>query len=153
MGRKSRGKKVKREEREAIQQLQQQQQHRPGAAPFPPATAHEGHKFSDVLASFIYPVLDPQDDIDDVRAKMTWGVMIWNKAMADTFPDHPISAQIAEQFPLFQLMVPDEDLLTAFLERKKREFAHENFFIMEHKTLPGHTRGDFSISVSVLPVL
>lgn len=150
MGRKSRQKKLKRmanpaQEQQASEKLVHHLEEK-GAK----VRLNEGpQKFSDIFADFFSPLLEPwKDDADDIKAKVTWAVMVWNKAMAEELPDHEVSRSVEEQFPMFLLMMPDEELVHDYIARKKMHFSQHKFFIVNHEVVAN--KSNVSISVAVL---
>ena len=77
--------------------------------------------------------------------------MVWNKAVADDFPNNTRSKDIEILFPLFKATFQDKSLISEFLGRKKEMFSEDNFFIVKQTSLLD-ANGRLSISIAVLPV-
>ncbi|MGM0650510.1 MAG: hypothetical protein ACQES1_08410 [Bacteroidota bacterium] len=88
--------------------------------------------------------------IKKILTKMLdWGQIVWNKAVAEDFPENPKSKDIEAVFPLFMGTFVDKSLVSDLIKRKKACFNKEDFFIVK-QTLHLGTDGRLTISVSVL---
>ena len=82
---------------------------------------------------------------------MNYGQFMWNKAIAEKFPDHAKSKDIEKIFPDFMQKQKNPDLVMIFLTRKRERFAEHNFFIVKH-TASLDNETNISLSVVVEPI-
>ncbi len=109
-------------------------------------------KYSEIFHEFMQPIIDEVIHDRELLTKMLdWGQLIWNKAVAEDFPDNPKSKDIENIFPLFKSTFPDHDLISEFITRKKEFFSKQDFFIVKQTSLLD-TGGRLAISLAVLEV-
>ncbi len=109
-------------------------------------------KYSEIFSEFLEPAINEViDNEHQVKAILNWGQFLWNKAVADDFPNHKFSKDIKRLFPFFKLTFRDKDLISVFLNRKREMFVNENFFIVKHTSLL-ENNGRLCISVAVLSI-
>lgn len=107
-------------------------------------------KYSEIFHNFMYPLINEvKQDEDKLKSMLDWGQFIWNKAVAEDFPDNSNSEDIETLFPLFFETSSNKSLVSEYLQRKKKLFSQKNFFIVE-QTLLLDADGGLVISVSVL---
>jgi hypothetical protein len=39
------------------------------------------------------------------KAHLTWGLMVWNKAVAESYPGHRTSKNLEEVFPVYMALI------------------------------------------------
>lgn len=109
-------------------------------------------KYSEIFHEFMHPIIDEVIHDEKLLLKMLeWGQMVWNKAVAEDFPDNPRSIDIETFFPLFVSTFPDKSLITEFITRKKDLFNKNAFFIVKQASLLS-ADGKLAISVVVLDI-
>lgn len=109
-------------------------------------------KYSEIFHNYMEPAINEALDDEQLLKKiLDWGQLIWNKAVADDFPNHTISKDIKTLFPLFQSTFHDQAFISKFLNRKKKIFGGESFYIVKQTSLLD-TNGKLSVSVAVLPI-
>lgn len=90
-------------------------------------------KFSDILDDFISPLINYETDTDEqIKTKISWGGMVWNKVMSDEYPEHSFSVSFRGLYPKFLILNPSEELLNAYIHRKKEFFNNDKFFIADY---------------------
>ncbi len=106
-------------------------------------------KYSEIFHEYMGPEINELID-DEVFLKevLNFGQLIWNKAVAEDFPDHSKSKDIETIFPLYKATFPDKPLISEFLNRKKKLFGDDNFFIVKQTSLISPD-GRLAISVAV----
>jgi len=106
-------------------------------------------KYSEIFHEFMHPIIDEViHDKESLIKMLNWGQLVWNKAVAEDFPDNPESKHIETIFPLFVGTSSDKSLITEFIARKKELFSGKNFFIVEQTSLLEED-GRLAISVAV----
>lgn len=109
-------------------------------------------KYSEIFHDFMQPAIyEVLDDEEILKRTLNWGQLVWNKVVAENFPNNEKSKHIEAIFPLFKNTFFDQTLLETFLKRKKEIFGDKNFFIAKQSSLLD-TNGRLSISVAALPV-
>lgn len=109
-------------------------------------------KYSEVFHNYMEPFINEVlNDEKLLKTTMNWGLFIWNKAVADKFPDLTRSKDLIMIFPLFRASFQDKTLIAKFLNRKKKLFNNEDFFIVEQTSLLDE-KGRLCISVAALPI-
>ena len=108
-------------------------------------------KFSDILDDFVSPLINYDVDTDEqIKTKISWGALVWNKAMSDEYPEHPFSESFRGLYPRFLQLNPGEELLNAYIRRKKELFNHYKFFIADYSF--HSTATDFYFSIAVVEI-
>jgi hypothetical protein len=106
-------------------------------------------KYSEIFHDFMHPIINEViHDKKSLIIMLDWGQFVWNKAVAEDFPDNPKSKLIETQFPLFIGKHPDKILFSEFIMRKKEFFGDKNFFIVKQTSLL-EVKGRLAISVAV----
>ena len=106
-------------------------------------------KYSEIFHEFMYPLLNEViHDKKSFKKMLDWGQLVWNKAVAEDFPDNPKSKDIETLFPLFTGTFSDKSLISEFITRKKELFGEKNFFIVKQTSLL-EADGRLAISVAV----
>lgn len=115
--------------------------------------SHDNLKtYSQIFHEFMQPAIEKVIFNEKLlNSKLIQGQIVWNKAVAEAFPDHERSRSYELIFPIMKNSIQDKSFITLFLNRKKRLFANENYFIM-HLNSFSDGKGALSISVAVLPV-
>jgi hypothetical protein len=109
-------------------------------------------KYSEIFHEFMKPaIIEVFDDEKSLKKILDWGEFVWNKAVADKFPNNTKSKDIEILFPLFKNTTNDPTLIAEFLDRKRNLFYGDNFFIVKQTSLLD-TTGRLSISIAVLPI-
>ena len=109
-------------------------------------------KYSEIFHDFMKPVINEVIDDEKLLTKiLAWGQLVWNKAVAEDFPNNSKSKDIEIIFLLFKATFHDKTLISEFLCRKKELFSNENFFIVKQTSLLD-TKGRLAISVAALEV-
>ena len=106
-------------------------------------------KYSEIFHEYMAPIIN--EIIDDEKAlkiMLDWGQFIWNKGVAEKFPDHAKSKDMEALFPLFWGTSVDQPLVLEFLDRKREMFKDDNFFIIMQKSLLD-SNGRLAISIAV----
>ena len=107
-------------------------------------------KYSEIFHEFMQPVIEEViQDEKSLKKMLDWGQFVWNKAVAEDFPDNPKSKDIETLFPLFVGTFSDKSLISEFILRKKELFSKKNFFIVKQTSLLA-ADGRLAISVAVL---
>lgn len=113
---------------------------------------NEGSRsFSKTFIDFINPLI--ANDISEehkTKAHLTWGLMVWNKAVAESYPNHKTSKNVEEFFPLF-FALNKKPLVNEYLLRKHKLFKNDAFFIYDYK-VHWDDKGNMGISVAVLQI-
>lgn len=106
-------------------------------------------KYSEIFHEFMHPIINEViHDEKSLKKMLDWGQYLWNKAVAEDFPDNPKSKDILTLFPLFVATFKDKSLISEFIMRKKEFFGEKNFFIVKQTSLL-ETDGRLAISVAV----
>ena len=106
-------------------------------------------KYSEIFHEFMDPIIDEViHDKKSLIKMLDWGQLVWNKAVAEDFPDNPKSKDIETLFPLFIGTFSDKSLISKFIMRKKELFGKKNFFIVKQTSLL-EADGRLAISVAV----
>ena len=108
-------------------------------------------KYSEIFFKFAAPLTEGiMHDKEESTSMLNLGQAIWNKAVADDFPEHPNSKKISMLFPLAKAGY-DKELISKFTERKQQLFGNDNFFIVK-QNLHVNAEGNLIINVSALDV-
>jgi len=106
-------------------------------------------KYSEIFHEFMSPAINVLiDDEIGLKKIFDWGQIIWNKGVAEDFPNDPKSKDLELLFPLFKGVYADKSLIDDFLKRKRELFGNENFFIVKQTSHLGDG-GRLGISVAV----
>ena len=106
-------------------------------------------KYSEIFYEFMHPIIDEViDDENSLMKMLDWGQLVWNKAVAEDFPDNSKSKDIETIFPLFISTSSDKSLISEYIMRKKELFGGQNFFIVKQTSLL-EADGRLAISVAV----
>ena len=109
-------------------------------------------KYSEIFHEFMHPIIDEViHDENSLMKMLDWRQLVWNKAVAEDFPDHPKSKDIEALFPLFVGTFSDKSLISEFIMRKKEFFSKKNFFIVKQTALL-EADGRLAISVAVFDI-
>jgi hypothetical protein len=109
-------------------------------------------KYSEIFHKFMGPLIKVViDDEESIKGILAWGQLIWNKAVADKFPENSKSKDVKRIFPLFEASFGDHSLIKKFINRKNKLFNDADFFILKQTSLLDN-RGGLSISVAVSPL-
>jgi len=108
-------------------------------------------KFSQIFLDFLKPLIaEYTGNEGSIKNILTWGVMVWNKAVAETFPDHSHSKNIEAIYPLFYA-VNNRKVINEYVLRKKVLFKEEAFFVMSYES-HWDNKGNMSMSIAVLQI-
>ncbi len=89
-------------------------------------------KNSEIFHEFMQPIIEEAiNNKESLKKILDWGQLVWNKAVAEDFPDNSKSKDIETLFPLFKVTCQDKSLISEFITRKKELFSKENFFYSE----------------------
>ena len=106
-------------------------------------------KYSEIFHEFMHPIINEViHDKKSLTEMLNWGQIVWNKAVAEDFPDNPKSKDIETLFPLFAGTFSDKSLISEFILRKKELFGQNNFFIVKQTSLL-EADGRLAISLAV----
>ena len=109
-------------------------------------------KYSEIFHEFMQPIIvETINNKESLKKILNWGQLVWNKAVAEDFPNNSKSKDIETLFPLFKATYQDKSLISEFITRKKKLFNKENFFIVKQASFLD-TGGRLAISVAVLEV-
>lgn len=109
-------------------------------------------KYSEIFHDFMSIAIDELiDDEKSLKPILDWGQMIWNKGVAENFPNDPKCKVIESIFPIFEATCSDKSLLAKFLNREKQLFNDENFLIIKQTSQLG-VNGCLAISVAVYEI-
>jgi hypothetical protein len=112
------------------------------------ATHHNARKYSEIMHDFLGPAINEViDDEKAIKFLLNFGTFIWNKAVAEECPDHPKSKDMEAAFPRFRANFEDQSLINEFLDRKKKLFGNEYFFVVTYTYCLG-SGGSLAISVA-----
>ncbi|SEH05369.1 Uncharacterised protein [Candidatus Venteria ishoeyi] len=84
-----------------------------------------------------------------LKNTLHYGQLMWNKGVAENFPNHAKSKDIEDMFPKFMTEQKNPDLAMIFLTRKRERFNNENFFIIK---IASNIKENVSLSISVVAV-
>ena len=79
---------------------------------------------------------------------LDYGQFLWNKAVAESFPNHPKSKKLERVYSQFFDKQKNPELAEIFLTRKRERFAEHSFFIVKHISSSDKENG-FSMQVVV----
>lgn len=106
-------------------------------------------KYSEIFHAYMSEAINELiDDENGLKIILNFGQMIWNKGVAENFPNHPKSKDMEAIFPKYKAQFSDHSLIDYFLIRKRVLFCNENFFIVKQTSLLG-SNGRLAISVVV----
>jgi hypothetical protein len=106
-------------------------------------------KYSEIFHEFMHPIINEViHDKKSLIKMLDWGQLVWNKAVAEDFPDNPKSKDIKTLFSLFIATFSDKSLVLEYIMRKKELFSKKNFFIVKQTSLL-EADGRLAISVAV----
>lgn len=77
--------------------------------------------------------------------------MIWNKGVAENFPNDPKCKVVESIFPIFEAIYSDKSFIAEFLNRKRELFSDENFLIIKQTSKLG-LNGTLAISVAAYEI-
>ncbi len=104
-------------------------------------------KYSELLKSFVYPLLESQDKIDIIKTKYTIGATIWNAALMREKSEEAFQLSRKKfisgipEWPEFEL------LFDTMVKRKQEEFAEYKNIIVDFEII--QMRGlDYELSVA-----
>lgn len=114
---------------------------------------HEGNRsYSKTFIDFINPLI--RNDILDgekTKSHLDWGLMVWNKAVAESYPNHTVSKNLEEFYPVFYGLNKKKSMINEFLLRKHTLFENDSFFIYKF-TLHWDDNNNMAISVAAIPI-
>jgi len=107
-------------------------------------------KYSDLLKSFVEPILDDDDPIEIVKTKYLFAIVAWNAAITKEFSEEEY---LLEKENIFKIIaeVPDGKLLfEGLIKRKQEEFSeYKNIIVdFEIKKISGP---DYELIVAMAP--
>jgi len=106
-------------------------------------------KYSQIFHEFMEPAIkEILDDENGLKNILDWGQLVWNKAIAEDFPENSKSRDIEKIFPFFRASFFDQTLISHFINRKKELFSKDSFFIEQTSLLDSDGRLCISIAVS-----
>ncbi|HEY8657793.1 MAG TPA: hypothetical protein VIL78_02090 [Hanamia sp.] len=113
---------------------------------------NEGSRsFSKTFIDFINPLIENDIlDEDKTKAHLTWGLMVWNKAVAESYPNHRTSKNVEEIYPLF-FGLNKNPLINEYLLRKHKLFRNDAFFIYSFE-VQWDDKGNMAISVAAIQI-
>ena len=107
--------------------------------------------FSKTFIDFINPLIENDIlDKEKTKAHLTWGLMVWNKAVAESYPDHRTSKNVEEVFYVY-MALNKKSLINEFLLRKQTLFGNDTFFIHSFET-HWDDKGNMAISVAAIKI-
>jgi len=113
---------------------------------------HHQKKYSEIFYEFMKPAIEGFIDEEmSLKRMLDLGQTIWNKGVAEDFPDHPNCSQIEIWFSSFFILNRDNRIFPLLLDRKRELFGGEKFFIAEQSALLNED-GNMVITVSIEPV-
>lgn len=113
---------------------------------------HIPKKYSEIFYEFIKPAIENFINEEmPLKRMLDWGQTIWNKGVAEDFPNHPHCKRIELFFPFFVITSLNQPLVSLLLARKREVFSGEKFFIAENSALLSQD-GKMVITVSVEPI-
>ena len=105
-------------------------------------------KYSEIFHEYMAPIINEIiDDEAGLKKMLDWGQFIWNKGVAENFPDYSKSKALEALFPLFFASSFDQPFVMEFLNRKRELFNDDNFFIVRQTSL---LNSDGSLAISVV---
>ena len=116
------------------------------------ARKNEGSRsFSKTFIDFMNPLIK-NDILDEnkTKAHLTWGLMVWNKAVAESYPDNGTSKIIEVIYPMF-FGINKRPLISEYLLRKHTLFKSDAFFINSFE-VHWDDNGNMAISVAALQI-
>ena len=111
----------------------------------------DGWSFSKTFMDFVDPLI--ANDIlneNKTKAHLTWGLMVWNKAVAEKYPNHRTSKNVEEVFPVY-MALSKKYLINEYLLRKKMLFGNDAFFIHSFE-VHWDDNGNMAISVVAIQI-
>lgn len=111
----------------------------------------DGISFSKTFFEFMKPLIrdEVQNAVEDkLKSHLNWGMMVWNKAVAESYPDHKTSKTMEEAFFLATFL-SKRSLVNEYLLRKHTIFETANFFIYRFET-QFDNKGDLVITVAAM---
>ena len=105
-------------------------------------------KYSEIFYDFMSPAIkEVIDDEKSLKKVLNWGQIIWNKVVAENFPNKKKCREIEGIFLLFKGTFHDKAFISEYLKRKREMFEDENFIIIK-QTLFLDEIGRLNISVT-----
>lgn len=109
-------------------------------------------KYSEIFHDFMSIAIEELiDDEKSLKPILDWGQMIWNKGVAENFPNDPNCKVVESIFPIFEATYSDKSLIAEFLNRKRELFSDENFLIIKQTSQLG-LNGRLAISVAAYEI-
>jgi hypothetical protein len=107
--------------------------------------------FSKMYIHFLYPLIEI-DIKNETKIKniLTWGIMVWNKAVSESYPNHFHSQNIELIYPLFYA-VNNKNLIKEYILRKQTLFNQGAFFIIGYEN-EWDNKGNMATSLAVLEI-
>jgi hypothetical protein len=107
-------------------------------------------KYSETLYEFIKPAIyEFSKDNESLIKILHWGKIVWNKAVAEKFPNDPRSIEFDENLIGFNLLFYRNNLFAEYLKRKKELFDDEDYFIKMLSTELLESTREIKINVEV----
>jgi hypothetical protein len=108
--------------------------------------------FSKTFLDFLEPLLANEIlDEEETRALLNWGLIVWNKVVAESRPDLKTSIKAESVFALFCFGLKDRSLVNEYLLRKDKFFSKDIFFIYNYE-LHVDDKGNMAVSVAAIDI-